>query len=476
MKNILSVILLTSILFNISCKKIVNGINENPNDPTDADALTMLPGVETANMLFQGGDVARTASTWSGYCTGELLQSAQIQNYNVGAKDFGDSWFLVYAGVVKNTRIMREKARKINNLGLVGLSQLLEAHAIGTAADLWGDIPFSQAFDDAYENPQYDSQEEVYKGVQSLLDSAIGNFTIATNTSSNSGMGAQELFFNGKLASFIPVAYTLKARNFLHTKKYDLALENALKGIQSRAGNLMARYPGTTKGNTNPWNQYVSIDRLGSLDGKGAYVVRLLNPVGDLYRGNSKTNEAARFTYYYTGATPDLNSSAGAFFGAATSFPLVTYAENLLIIAECEARLNGFAAGLQALNDYRSYLNAGGDIPDPFLSAGTFKYDPYAEDDFEAGGMMNPGTSALDTEEALLKNMIEERYICFIGQIEGFNDLRRLRDETNINVGLPPNQGNKIPQRFLYPQQEINGNTSVPSPIPDLFSPTAVNH
>src|SRR5215475_14528838 len=91
-------ILLTGMLG--SCKKMVEGINDNPNLPTDADAPTMLPGVETADMILQGGDITRTTSTWSGYCTGELLQSTQIQAYNVIAGNFNASWFLVYGAVL----------------------------------------------------------------------------------------------------------------------------------------------------------------------------------------------------------------------------------------------------------------------------------------------------------------------------------------------------------------------------------------
>src|ERR1700761_7042249 len=126
-KYLIAAILLAGVF--TSCKKMVAGINDNPNLPTDADAPTMLPGVETADMILQGGDIARTTSTWIGYCTGELLQSTQIQAYNVVASNFNASWFLVYGAVLKNARIMREKARVVNNMRLVGLSQLLEAHA-----------------------------------------------------------------------------------------------------------------------------------------------------------------------------------------------------------------------------------------------------------------------------------------------------------------------------------------------------------
>ncbi|MBS1663401.1 MAG: SusD/RagB family nutrient-binding outer membrane lipoprotein [Bacteroidetes bacterium] len=466
-KFVIIVLLLTGALG--SCKKMVEGINDNPNLPTDADAPTMLPGVETADMILQGGDVARTASTWSGYCTGELLQSTQIQQYNVIASNFNASWFLVYGAVLKNARIMRGKALSVNNLRLVGLGQLLEAHAIGTAADLWGDIPFTQAFNTQYPAPVYDAQASAYKSVQTLLDSSITNMSSASFTD----FSTQEVFFAGKMPPFIQAAYTLKARNYLHTRNYDLALAAAKNGINAAANSWLAPYPATTKGNTNPWYQYQAIDRAGSLDGKGAYAVGLLNPASASYRGNSKTNETARYNYLYSGAVPALNVAVGAFFYSKTSFPMVSYAENLLILAECDFRLNGFAAGLSRLNDYRAYMTTGGYIGSTFLTATNHNYDAYIAADFNAGGIANK--KSLSPDNALLANILEERYLTFVGQIEGFNDIRRTQKESAVTVSVPPNTGSQIPQRFLYPQSEVDGNSSVPKPIPALFTATPVN-
>jgi hypothetical protein len=460
-------ILLTGVLG--SCKKMVAGINNNPNLPTDADAPTMLPGVETADMILQGGDVARTASTWSGYCTGELLQSTQIQAYNVIAGNFDASWFLVYGADLKNARIMREKARAVNNLRLVGLSQLLEAHAIGTATDLWGDIPFTQAFNTQYPAPVYDAQASVYKNVQSLLDSAITNM----NSSSFTDFSTQEVFFAGKMPPFIQAAYTLKARNYLHVRDYASALAAANNGINTAANSWLAPYPAATKGNTNPWYQYLAIDRSGSLDGKGAYAVGLLNPASGSYRGNSKTNETARYSYLYSGSIPTLNVATGAFFYSKTSFPMVSYTENLLILAECNARLNGFAAGLTSLNAYRAYMAQGGYIGTTFLTSTNHQYDAYVAADFNAGGIANK--RSLSPADALLSNILEERYVAFVGQIEGFNDLRRTQKEASVTVAVPPNTGSQLPQRFLYPQGEVDGNSSLPKPIPGLFAATPVN-
>ena len=82
--------------------------------------------------------------------------------------------------------------------------------------------------------------------------------------------------------------------------------------------------------------------------------------------------------------------------------------------------------------------------------------------------------NSITKEQALLDEILEERYITFYGQIEGFNDVRRTRKEV-IGVKLLPNSGSKLPERFLYPQSEIDTNPNTPSPLPGFFEPTEVN-
>ena len=121
-------------------------------------------------------------------------------------------------------------------------------------------------------------------------------------------------------------------------------------------------------------------------------------------------------------------------------------------------------------------MSAGGNIGSTYTTTGNIKYDPYVLADFNAGGMENlPATSTLSKESALLREILEERYITFIGQIEGFNDMRRVLKETEVRVPVTPNTGTVLPQRFLYPQIEVDLNTSTPNPIPSLFSVTTIN-
>jgi starch-binding outer membrane protein, SusD/RagB family len=471
MKRIIILIIAISI-FSTSCEKLVEGINVDPATPGDAPAITMLTGVLVANMAVQEGELARISGIWCGYFKGLQQQYQSFNQYIVTARIFDDNWARVYTSAYKNIKLLKEKAQAVNNIRLLGVAQVVEANVIGTATALWGDIPYSQAADERFPNPAYDKQSDIYKNLQLLLDEAIKNL----NSTAFESFAAQDIHFAGNNTRWIALANTLKARYFMHTKEYDKALAAAANGIRAQADNWVAPHSTAGRASNNLYNQFVVQDRPGWMDGRDAHATNLLNPASTRSRGNTKTVERSRFNFLYT-ATFALNTSTTGFFGSAASFPLATFAENLLILAEADTRTNGFAAGLARLNAYRAYMNPGGYIGTSFVTAANCKYDPYVAADFDAGGMENPTATAIAPDRALLREILEERYITFVGSIEGFNDVRRTFKETDIRVTVPVNvTGASMPLRILYPQVEVDLNTSTPNPIPGLNVPTAVNN
>jgi starch-binding outer membrane protein, SusD/RagB family len=470
-KSLLNIICIcfTALIFN-SCAKMVEGINVNPNNPTDADANTMLTSILIGNISIQEGEMARIAGMWSGYFRGFTQQYQSYHQYQVVARNYDAAWQNIYSGAYKNIKILKQKAVEINNRRMLGVAQVAEANLMGTVTALWGDIPYTQASDEQNITPSFDGQASIYTYIQTLLDSAIVNL----NSSSFVSFAAQDIHFAGNMTRWIQTANTLKARYYLHVRNYSAALASAQNGINAQANNFLAPHFITNRGAFNLYFQFLSLDRPNWMDANGMYGVNLVNPTGNRYRGNAKTNERARWNYFFNSAT-NVNFTVNGFFGQSTFFPLATYAENLLILAEADTRLNGFSAGLTRLNTYRAYMNTGAYINTLYLTTGNFRYDPYAAADFDAGGMENGGASPLTNQRALLREIMEERYVNFIGQIEGFNDLRRVFKETDIRVPVPLNFGTQFPQRFLYPQVEIDVNPSTPDPTPTLFDPTPVN-
>jgi hypothetical protein len=310
-------------------------------------------------------------------------------------------------------------------------------------------------------------QETLTKAIDNLNKGVVNAIT---------NPGASDIYYGGNKAKWIAAAYTLKARYYMHTKEYQKAYDAAKLGIASAAGNMMATHGQTFGKDFNVYYDFLQYNRPGYMTADGAYAVSLLQN-----RSNAKTDEKARLDYVYTTEISGIYEpnalclfdwgAPNGFFGGDTSFPLVTFEENTLTLAEASVRTGKTAEALAALNAYRAYMNGGGYINTEY---GTPKYAAYDLADFANGGIENKDGLAQD--RALLREILEERYITFIGQIEGFNDVRRTLKETDVRVKVTPNRGTQIPQRFLYPQVEINTNrASVPSTGVGLFDATPVN-
>jgi hypothetical protein len=429
---------------------------------------------------------------WTSQFTGTDRQYVTLNNYTSTAPDYDNAWGNIYAGALKAFRIAQEKANVVNNKRALALAQILEAHTMVTTAAVFGDIPYSQANDLVdFPNPAFDKQLDVYNATLSLLNTALANIDAAAAGTAYDG----DFFFSGTAGDddiWRAVANTVKAKIYLHLGQYQNAMDAAGKGILDASMDVVAPHGEIYLSNFNIYYSFMVYDRPGYLGATDALAPRMLDPAlkGEPEsKFNAKTDETDRFNYsyitdenYVAGYEPNYYSEydwgiPDGYFGTETGFPLITYRENQLILAEASLRVAGISAGLDALNNYRSYLDAGGYL-NPDYYSGPGSYLPYDAADFAPGGIENP--DGINTADALYREIIQEKYISMLGTIEVFNDMRRkgfgsFAGEQNWQViGITPNTGAEIPQRFIISQAEINSNTSAPKPTPGLFEKTDI--
>ncbi len=457
------------------CSSIVENLNVDPNNPTKSTGSLLLTGTELANMATQEGMASRLTTIWDGYASGADRQWLDYYNYNVTAGVYDADWNLVYQATNANALLTIEQANILGNSKMAAIAKILRANAIATGTELWGDIPFDQAGDNAkYPNPAFEPQATVYTKLLTLLDGAIADLKTGVGT-----VTTEDIHFGGDATKWTQVAYTLKARLLTDTKQYDAAYTAAQSGISVFANSLYAPHGNTASVNQNSYYSFLAVTRTGDINAAGAYNVSLLNPTSAKYRGNSKTIETARFKFYYLengvnspGKVEPNTSGTVGFFAQTASFPLVTFQENILTLAESALRSGkGFAVALDHLNKYRAFLSTGGYINSSFLTAGAYKYDAYVAADFAAGGIEN--ADGISADNALLREILQERYVSFYGQHLGWNDERRTRAEA-VGIKLTPNNGTQLPWRFIYPQNELNSNSSAPKPVPATFEPLPI--
>ena len=472
------------------CEKFTTGYDVNPNLPSGASTTLLLTSTEVATGLQQEGSAARLSGIWTQQFTGIARQAAGLDVYQTLASDYDSDWSNTYLYVGNNARLAEAGADADKNPLVKGIAQTLEGLSIGQTTALWGDIPYSEAFNPAIAKPKFDAQKDVYTSVLALLADATANLA-----KPGISPGAADIYFYQfakdpagiKLAQsqWIAVANTLRARYYLHLKDYLNAAKYAALGISAPANNMVMLHAGTAYGvDLNLLNSFFNQDRAGDITADGAFATKLL-AAG---HNNAKTDETGRLKYFY--AKTFINGAAtgnaavdyepnifdGA-FTASSPYPLVTFAETQLVLAEAQLRLGNFTTALAALNAVRAYHAS---TTSPYAANGKVQYDAYTAADFAAGGIAVYG--AANANEALLKEILTEKYLSLIGQVEPFNDQRRATPLAGGSplaksvIGVTPKKGDALPQRFLYPQIEITTNPNTPvQTVADLFTPTPVN-
>ncbi len=344
LKYILAYTLLLSLSF--SCN-FYEGKNVDPDAPTVVNPDALLKGILLANIEVQLGQSQRIAGMWSGQYRGVQLLYLSIHEYNLSAEESNNTWNLAYQSVVKQCRIVREGLK--DDPFYQGIAKVSEAHALGTLAALYGDIPFTEiSQDEKFPNPKFDKQTDAYAGIQLLLDTAIIDFKKITGVRTV----ANDLLFKGAHTKWIEVAYTLKARYYMETKEYDKAYNAALLGVSSGANSLKFVPPGTAIGDGNLMNMMIA-NRGGYFSTGTTYLTRLLGKTFAAgSRNNAKTTEDARSKYYLIGGSSSTTEKGVA--AQKAPMPLVIYEENLLTLAESGLRTKGFAEGFLQITKLRS--------------------------------------------------------------------------------------------------------------------------
>ncbi|MGC6479083.1 MAG: SusD/RagB family nutrient-binding outer membrane lipoprotein [Flavobacteriaceae bacterium] len=428
-------ITLLTILPLLSCETYTEDLNSDPNNFNNSAPELIIGQAQLGWMQLAESNSARYAGIFMNHFTGSDRQYVTLNGYSVTSGEFNDMWDDAYVDGIAQAQVTQKAALENENTKLVGVAQIAEAAMFGEMTALYGDIPFTQANkSDEFYQPEYDSQTTVYSGVQNLLDQAIDYL----------GEESVSLYAGNRLSSdatWGQVAHSLKARYFLHTKDYTNALRHAQMGIEE-GEDLMVLH-GESLENRNLYYQFTVDEREGYLDANGSYLFQLLDQTDDVERRITTPGDSLRLNYYFTGTT--LNVESDGAFGQTTSFPLISWIEVKLIAAESHYRTGDESAARDAFNEVRNHLadRFDGDFPTT-----------------DSGG------------EDLLLEILEEKYVSLVGQLEPYHDIRR----TNNLLDVPPKTGSTIPQRFLYPQVEIDNNPNVPDPIPGLYDKTPVNN
>lgn len=425
---------------------------KDPDSPTAATSQQRLVAAQASLWETMNGDLARLIAMWMQTMAGTDRQFLSYGTYVIGDGDYEGEFFRPYRPTLLDLHNVEAVETENGDQVYVGVAQVLEAWSMGTVADIWGDVPYSQAArPDSFPTPVYDAQQDVYASLQTLLDNAISNLG-----GSGAGPGPADLVYGGDSQAWIELAHTLKARLYLHTAEvdptaYQKALDEADLGISSNAGDYVIPYTATT-GQDNNWHQFMIRERAGYMS-PGANLIDLLTDLGDprleayFVHGDDPNIIGAAPGEGVTGKLAALNPDGR---GAQDyQQPLVTYNENLLIKAEAQFQTGDEPGALTTLNQERAAWNTA----TPWHKA-----------------LSLPALSGL-SGDALLEAIMTEKYIVLFQNLESWNDYKR----TCIPALTPAAGKAVVPGRIPYSatEKQTNGDNVPTDPERNWNDPNA---
>lgn len=440
----------------------VDQVPSDPNSLPSASAAQLFTGIQLDTWLLNEGQIARLSSIWLNQQAGIDRQFSDLDVYRYGEDVASLEMSELYpGGGLVDIRKARAETDSLHFDRFNAVLKIHEAFDFGLGAAVWGDLPYSRALGGP-ENPQspLDRQEDIYAAVQALLDQAIAQLGHPALPGEATILSDRDARFHGDPDAWRKVAYSLKARLYLHWVEaqdagvpaaatacgggscVQKALAAARNGIDDPAGDWRSVHS-TASTEANWWYQFNS-ERSGYV-GAGALLVGFLSARNDprlaiYFLPNAAGAYEGSRPGQNDGSASPLNTHEGGIAPAEAGIPLVTCGETRLIAAEASYRLGDEAGANAALQagigcEERRFAVA---IPRPPVLGGP----------------------------ALLREIMLQKYAALFLNAEAWNDYKRtcLPNVAALVKAGSPVQDVPIPARLLYGQAERQSNPNLPPP------------
>ena len=278
------------LILSFSCTKVDDitdlNINKDPNQPTEASIGLLLPQAQLDLVNFVSG-LNYDQLGFSG-----ILSSSDA--FGLSQDGYYGSWFYFYTRAGKDIDEILKAAKGTNNYPYLGVAQILKAYSFGILVDLFGTVPFKEAFQGNVATPnfqpKFDPGSEIYDSCLSLCDQAIVNLTATSSFTLKN-----DLFYNNSKSAWILLAKSLKIRLLLNARKIrpnaSSELQTAFSGdyIKTPSQDFTFKYTSrVTPDQRHPW--YTSA--YGSTTNNFTYFLTQ-------YMGDMLLRKDPRFNFYF---------------------------------------------------------------------------------------------------------------------------------------------------------------------------------
>lgn len=499
-KKFITGISLAALIFT-GCSKDYLDINNDPNRVTDENV--------TPELIFTQAEQAVGAlpannygflDNWMGYFApnGDFAPNQTEQTYKIDFSFSDPLWQNSY-NVLFDLYKAKQKALAQGNNVLAAANMILSAKVFQELVDLYGNIPYSQAFKtETYSTPTYDDAKTIYNDLLATLDTAVSYMDTAVAPTS---FGKADIIAAGDQVKWTHFANTLRLRLAIRQSQVSgFDHTGIMTAIQNSGGILtdgenVAVNPGYANdvNKQSPFFANFGYDPTGvkanTSTGANDYIVSILSstndprlrrffqPVGENFNGNiygdatGSLFNGANTSYFGPGLIGDT-AVGGTFVAGATQAQWIYPAyEALFLKAEAVAR--GWMSGdvKSAYEDavtqsfiwlgakYTPIRNAANTLDSitftPTQSAAIY----LADSDNVNANWIYAGSSVDDHVQFI----VFQKYIANTGvdPLESYSDERRLHFLPDGYISTNPAAvSNTLPLRLLYPQSEYTTNAA----------------
>jgi hypothetical protein len=464
-----------------SCTKNFEEINTDPNNAgLDKAAPDMLLTSAIESMtdrvheIFLGEEMG---SCWAQHQA--KVQYTDEDRYIYRTSVVNASWASFYGANGMDVQTLYNTAVARQNDNYKGVALVLKVYISSLLTDLWGPVPYTQAWQGAaIPLPAYDSQEFIYRDIIAKLDTANTLLTVG---------GAEiggDILYNNDIMAWKKFANSLRLRLLLRMSGRDAAFATTEMGkmiaspdtypiFESNDDNAALQYLGSAP-NNNPVNENRktrddhrvsnTIIDLQWADYHSDYRVAIYADVdeNDLYEGMPNGLTSSQAASYNENGIKNT-SKLGSYFTAATApGMLMSYAELQFILAEAAFKgyITGDAETYYYAGIYGSYAQYGDDLVQAVINSPATPAIPEAwTSDSLAASFIASDDYAWDASKGL-ELIGTQRWVATFDQgLQSFIEWRRSGWPVLTPAAEGMNSG-KIPIRFPYPTDEAARNPS----------------
>lgn len=288
MKKILYFICLTVLVSSLfGCKKYLD-INSDPASPSVPSLPSLLSPAQAAmsrTLIFDARGTGAYTQFWSNTGVQEVYD---IHNANQGGSGAGNQgWRDIYQLQGPSINLMIQQGIQNEQWDYVGVAFALRAWGFQYLTDMHSDIVFKQAWEPNRVFFDYDDQETVYKGIDSICRQALVYLSRTDGKVNQSQLGRGDIIYQGNRDRWIRFVYGLMARNYHRlTNKADYKADSVIRyvdlSLASNADNAFVPHSATRNDDTNPMGP--ARDNF-SVRRQSRFIVQLMD--GTILRGNS---------------------------------------------------------------------------------------------------------------------------------------------------------------------------------------------